>query len=197
MIIVHNSSIPKIDESAYIAPNAVICGDVTIGKNCKVMFGAQIIAEGNQIVIEENTIILENAVLRSVENHNLFIGKNCLIGPNTHIVGCKIEEEVFVATGASILHDAKIMSGTEIRINAIVHIKSVLEKNSMIPIGWIAVGNPAQIFSPNEHKKIWKIQEPLNFPKTVYNLEREEASIQKIVKTLGKRLETHINDKII
>jgi carbonic anhydrase/acetyltransferase-like protein (isoleucine patch superfamily) len=197
MIVKHNSCIPEIDQSAYIAPNALVCGNVTIGKNCKVMFGAQIIAEGNKIDIEDNTVILENAVLRSVENHSLFIGRDCLIGPNTHIVGCRIEEQVFVATGASIFHGAQIMSGSEIRINAIVHIKSVVEKNTTVPIGWIAVGNPSRIFSPDKHDEIWKIQEPLNFPKTVYNLEREEASIQKIVETVDKRLETHKADKII
>ena len=197
MLIIHNNKSPKIDSNAYIAPNAVICGDVTIGKNCKVMFSAQIIAEDGAIVLDENTVVLENAVLRSTEKHNLKVGKNCLIGPNTHIVGCNIEDNVFVATGASIFHGAVIGEGSEIRINAIVHIKTQLIKNSTVPIGWVAVGNPAQILSPDKHNEIWEIQAPLNFPKTVYGLERDSVTMEKIVKQIGSRLRTHENDKII
>jgi carbonic anhydrase/acetyltransferase-like protein (isoleucine patch superfamily) len=51
MIIHHQGKNPSISASAYVAPNAVICGDVTIGENCRIMFGAQIIAEGGSIVI--------------------------------------------------------------------------------------------------------------------------------------------------
>ena len=73
MLIIHNDKSPKIDSNAYIAPNAVICGDVTIGKNCKVMFGAQIIAEDGAIVLDENTVVLENAVLRSTEKYTKYL----------------------------------------------------------------------------------------------------------------------------
>ena len=46
MIIKHDGATPRIDPAAWVAPNAVICGNVTIGPNCRVMFGAQVIAEG-------------------------------------------------------------------------------------------------------------------------------------------------------
>lgn len=197
MIISHNDKFPKIEQASYIAPNAVICGDVIIGKNCKIMFGAQIIAEGGTIVLEENTIVLENAVLRSTEKHNLKIGKNCLIGPNTHIVGSTIEEDVFIATGASIFYESVIGQGSEVRINGIVHIKTFLPQGSTVPIGWVAVGNPVQILSPDKHEEIWMIQASLNFPKTAYGLERDNLTMEKIVNKIGSRLENHINDKII
>ncbi len=197
MILIHQRKSPKIDTTAYIAPNAVICGDVTIGKNCKVMFGAQVIAEDGAIVLDENTVVLENAVLRSTQEHHLGVGKNCLIGPNTHLVGCLIEDGVFVATGASIFHGAVIGSGSEVRINGIVHIKTHLAQNSTVPIGWIAVGNPAQIFSPDKHEQIWEVQAPLNFPLTAYGLERNEATMEKIVKQIGARLQTHQDDEVL
>lgn len=194
MILSHNNRLPKIDPTAYIAPNAVICGDVTIGKNSKVMFGAQIIAEGGTIVINENSVVLENAVLRSTGEHELRIGKNCLIGPNTHVVGCLIEDDVFVATGASIFHEAVVERGSEVRINAVVHIKTHLVCNTTVPIGWIAVGNPARILSPDRHEEIWEAQEPLNFPLTVYGIDRDQATMEKIVHQIGKRLQTHVDD---
>lgn len=188
---------PEIHSSAYVAPTATICRDVTIGANCRVMHGASIIAEGGKIRLGENCVIFENAVVRSNANHSAFIGNFCLIGPNAHIVGCTIEDEVFVATGASVFHSAHLGKGSEIRINAVVHLKSYLEPGALVPIGWIAVGNPAKLFPPGQHEEIWKMQEPLNFPLTVYGFERPEANMIKITQRLAENLGSHLDDTII
>ena len=173
MILAHNNKTPEIDPTAYVAPNAMISGDVTVGPHCKVMFGAQIIAEDGSIVIGENSVVLENAVLRSTGTHPLRIGKNCLVGPNTHVVGCLVEDNVFIATGASVFHGAVIQEGSEVRINGVVHIKTRLPQNSTVPIGWVAVGDPVQILPPDQHEAIWEVQKALNFPLTVYGIERD------------------------
>lgn len=197
MLIIHSGKSPSIDPTAYIAPNAVICGDVTIGPGCRILFGAQIIAEGGSIVLSSECIIMENAVLRSTTLHSLQIDNNCLIGPNAHVVGCTIEEEVFIATGAAIFHAAHIGKGCEVRINAVVHLKTHLAPGETVPIGWVAVGSPAQILPPNKHEEIGKLQEPLNFPLTVYGLERSEASMVKITRRLSEALTSHTEDEII
>ncbi len=106
MLISHEGKNPEIHPAAYIAPSATICGDVKIGPGCRVMHGASIIAEGGRISIGEHCIIFENAVVRSNVKHSASIGNYCLIGPGAHVVGCTIEDEVFIATGASILHGA-------------------------------------------------------------------------------------------
>ena len=67
----------------------------------------------------------------------------------------------------------------------------------MVPIGWVAVGNPAQIFPPHEHAKIWQLQEPLNFPLTVYGLERSQAKMTEITRRLSKALGAHAGDEVI
>ena len=139
---------------------------------------------------------MENAVLRSNTRHSLKIGKNCLIGPNSHVVGCTIEDEVFVATGSAIFHGAFLGKGCEVRINGVVHLNTRVAENETIPIGWVAVGNPATILPPNEHEKIWEIQKPLNFPLTVYGLERTEADMKKITRRLSESLSSHIEDRI-
>ena len=99
MVISHKGKKPEVHASAYIAPSATICGDVTIGPNCRVMHGASIIAEGGRIMLGEQCIILENAVVRSNTKHSTTIGNYALIGPNAHVVGCTIEDEVFIADG--------------------------------------------------------------------------------------------------
>ncbi len=120
VIINHQNKTPHIASSAYVAPNAAICGDVTIGEHCRIMHGAQIIAEGGAIAIGDECIVMENGVLRSNTRHSLSIGNNCLIGPNAHVVGCRVEDQVFIATGAAIFHGAKVGRGSEVRVNGIV-----------------------------------------------------------------------------
>ena len=194
MLINHQGKSPRVHSSAYVAPNAAVCGDVVIGPGCRILFGAQIIAEGGSISIGTECIVMENAVLRSNARHSLRIGNNCLIGPHAHVVGCTIEDEVFVATGASIFHGARLGKGCEVRINGVVHLKTHVVPGGTVPIGWVAVGSPASILPPNEHEKIWEIQKPLNFPLTVYGFDRAEADMVKITRRLSEALGSHAHD---
>jgi len=195
MILTHLGKTPRIDASAYVAPNAVVCGDVTIGADCRILFGAQVIAEGGSIAIGRECIVMENAVLRAGVRHSLGIGNNCLIGPNAHVVGCTIADEVFIATGAAIFHGARLGKGCEVRVNAVVHLKTLLPPGTTVPIGWVAVGDPASILPADRHQRIWEIQKPLNFPLTVYGLEREEADMVKITRRLAASLASHRDDQ--
>lgn len=200
MIIKHSGKSPMIDESAFIAPNAVICGDVKIGKNTRIMYGAAIVAEGGRIEIGDNCVVLENAVLRSTARHSLIIGNNVLVGPNAHVVGCTVEDNVFIATGAAVFHGAKLCKGSEVRINGVVHIKTVLPENETVPINWVAVGTPAQLLPPERHDEIWAIQKTLNFPKFVYGIDRKpngETIMPQIMGSMVSTLESHKDDTVI
>lgn len=194
MILTHAGKTPRIDPDAYVAPNAMICGDVVIGPGARILFGAQVIAEGGAIEIGKECIVMENAVLRSTDRHSLRIGSNCLVGPNAHVVGCTIEDEVFVATGASVFHGARLGKGCEVRINGVVHIKTHVAPGETVPVGWVAVGDPAQILPPGQHEQIWAIQKPLNFPLTVYGIDRNEADMVKITRSLSEKLGMHKGD---
>ena len=196
MLITHAGKTPTVDPTAYVAPNAVVCGDVSIGDGCRILFGAQVIAEGGSITIGRECIVLENAVLRSTFRHSLSIGNNCVVGPNTHVVGCSVDDEVFIATGASVFHAARIGKGAEVRINAVVHLRTVVAPGATVPIGWVAVGDPAQILPPGEHDEIWSIQQPLDFPLTVYGFERADADMVKITRRLSGALDSHRNDAV-
>ncbi len=196
MIIAHLGKTPRIDPSAYVAPNAAICGDVTIGPDCRILFGAQIIAEGGSIAVGRESIGMENAVLRASALHPLAIGSNCLIGPNAHVVGCTVEDQVFIATGAAVFHGAHLGRGSELRVNGVVHLKTRLPDGATVPIGWVAVGDPASILPPDRHEQIWQIQKPLDFPLTVYGFAREEADMVKITRRLADNLAAHRDDSI-
>jgi carbonic anhydrase/acetyltransferase-like protein (isoleucine patch superfamily) len=196
MLIKHDGVSPRIDSTAWVAPNAVICGNVTVGAGSRVMFGAQVIAEGGAITIGRDCIIMANAVLRSSARHSLSIGNHCLVGPNAHVVGCTVEDEVFIATGAAIFHAARLGKGCEVRVNGVVHLRTYLAAGETVPIGWVAVGDPAQVLPPSEHERIWEIQKRLNFPLTVYGVDRSEATMEKITRRLSEALGSHASDEV-
>lgn len=200
MILEHLGKEPKIHSSAYVAPTATICGDVEIGAGARILFGATVIAEGSRIKIGLNCIILENAVVRSTQKYSTHIGNHTLIGPNAHVVGSTIEDCVFIATGASIFHGSYLGYGSEVRVNGVVHLKTHLTPDTTVPIGWVAVGNPAKLFPPNEHDKIWADQKPLNFPKSVYGVGRPpqgETIMPQITSQYSEWLNTHKHDVIL
>jgi len=175
MILEHGGKSPAIDPSARIAPNAVICGDVTIGPNTSIGFGAVITAESGRIAIGANCVIMDTAVIRGVRANPVEIGDNVLVGPRAYLVGCAIGSEAFLATGATVFNGAKVGKGAEVRINGLVHLRSVLADGATVPINWVAVGDPAQILPPDRHAEIWEIQKTLDFPKYVFGVDRPAA----------------------
>lgn len=181
---------PRIHPNAHVAPEASVCGDVAIGSGARVMCGARLFAEpGGSIVIGENTIVLENAVIRATVRQSCRIGDHCMIGPNSHVVGATIEDEVFVATGAAIFHGARLETGSEVRINGVVHLRSRLAAGATVPIGWVAVGDPAQILPPDRHEQIWALQQPLDFPGFVYGADRTAPHpMRAMMKAMSERL---------
>ena len=66
------------------------------------------------------------------------------VGPGAHVNGAVIEGGCFLATGVSLFPGARIGAGSEVRINAVVHVNSVLAPGTTVPIGWVAVGDPAE-----------------------------------------------------
>ncbi len=200
MIIEHQGKRPTIHESAYIAPTATICGDVSIGENSRVLFGAIVVAEGGPVAIGANCIVMENAVIRGTLRHPARLSNHILVGPGAYLSGCTVDDNVFLATGATIFNGARIGTRAEVRINGVVHINTNLPADAVVPIGWIAVGDPAVILPPQEHEKIWAIQERLNFPRTVFGLERAPvgASIMpELTRRYARALAKHLQDKII
>jgi gamma-carbonic anhydrase len=161
-----------IDPAVWIAPTAVVTGDVTIGPGSRVLHGAVLNGDLGPIVLGSDVLVMENAVLRGRTAHPLNVGDAVLIGPHCHLNGTTVEDEVFIATGVSIFPGSRVGARSELRINSVLHVNSWLPPDTVVPIGWIAVGRPAQLFSPDRHDELWAMQEPLDFPGTVYGVPR-------------------------
>jgi carbonic anhydrase/acetyltransferase-like protein (isoleucine patch superfamily) len=198
MLIEHQGKRPRVDDTAYVAPTAVICGDVTIGPRSHVAFGAVVAGEGAPVTIGAECMIRENAVVKASPGHPVSIGDAVLIGPHSSIVGCTIDNEVFLATGVAVFHGARLGRGVEVRINGVVHVNTVLEAGAMVPIGWVAVGNPVTCLPPSQHEEIWAIQKPLDFPRTAYGVARSadgSTDMRAIMRTVVQRYEAHRGDR--
>jgi carbonic anhydrase/acetyltransferase-like protein (isoleucine patch superfamily) len=200
VLLEHRGKTPHIHASAYIAPTATICGDVSIGENSRILFGATLVAEGGPVEIGADCIIMEQAVIRGAPGFPARLGNAILVGPHAYLTGCVVEESVFLATGTTIFNGAHIGTKAEVRINGVVHIKTQLPAGSTVPIGWVAVGDPAQILPPNEHEQIWALQEPLNFPRTVFGLERApdgETIMPEMTTRYAHALARHFEDRLL
>ena len=161
-----------VHPDAWVSPHAVVTGQVTIGAGSRVLDLAVIHAVRGSVTIGSDVVVMEHAVLRGRADHPLVVGDSVLIGPHTHLNGAFIEDEVFVATGASLFPGSRAGAGSELRINSVLHVNSRLAPGTVVPIGWIAAGDPAQLFSPDRHDELWAVQEPLDFPGTAYGVPR-------------------------
>lgn len=173
MLLEHRGRSPRIHPTAYVAPTAVVCGEVSVGPESRVLFGAVVTAESGPVEIGAHCIVMENAVVRGLAHHPVRIGDHCLVGPQAHLTGCTVEAGVFVATGAAVFNGAVLGAGSEVRIHGVVHLATHLPAGAVVPIGWVAVGDPAEILPPGEHERIWALQEPLDFPRKVFGMERQ------------------------
>ncbi|WP_434810231.1 gamma carbonic anhydrase family protein [Microbacterium sp. bgisy189] len=192
----HLGARPRIHPDAVIAPTAVISGDVTVGAGSQVLHGVVITAEGGPVTLGENVIVMENALVRASAVHPVHIGSHVLVGPMASVAGATIADEVFLATGTRIFNGARIGRRSEVRINAVVHLRTVLPEGSVVPIGWVAVGDPARMLSPDRHDEIWELQQELDFPGFVFGLDRDTPDLMvQLTERYAAALSRHALDR--
>ena len=192
----HLGRAPRIHPDAVIAPTAVISGDVQIGAGCQILHGAVITAEGGPVTLGEHVIVMENALVRASAANPVRIGDHTLIGPMGSISGAAIGEEVFLATGVRVFNGARIGARSEVRINAVVHLRTSLPERSVVPIGWVAVGDPAVIVPADRHEEIWARQQELDFPGYVFGLDRDTPDLMvQLTERYGRSLARHADDE--
>jgi carbonic anhydrase/acetyltransferase-like protein (isoleucine patch superfamily) len=196
MLVEHRGKRPSVDPSAYVAPTAVLCGDVRVGPEARILFGAVATAEDGVVEIGARCVVMENALLRGRAAHPVRLGDDVLVGPHAHVNGSDVGDGCFLATGCSLFPGSRLGRDVEVRINGVVHVNTVLEKEALVPIGWVAVGNPARVIAPWEHDEIWRIQEALDFPRTVYGLPRS-ASARERMERQTEWFAAHRDDQVV
>ncbi len=130
---------PQIDPTAWVAPTAVLIGNVIIGPRANIWFGAVLRGDNEPIVVGEGSNIQENSVLHTDMGFPLTIGANCTIGHKAMLHGCTIEDGSLIGMGATLLNGAKIGAGSLVGACALV------TEGKEIPPGSLVMGAPAKV----------------------------------------------------
>lgn len=134
-----NGKSPQIPEDCYIAENATIVGEVTMGSACSIWFNAVIRGDVNSITIGNKVNIQDGAAIHcTYQKHPTVIGNNVSIGHNAIVHGCTIHDNVLIGMGAIVMDNCTIES------NSIVAAGSVITQNTTVESGTIYAGVPAK-----------------------------------------------------
>jgi carbonic anhydrase/acetyltransferase-like protein (isoleucine patch superfamily) len=128
---------PQIDPTAYVHPDAVVIGDVTIGPESTVWPGAILRGDHGSITIGARTSIQDGTVIHATEETPTWVGDGCVVGHLVHLEGCRLEDSCLAGSGSVVLHNAVIGTGATVGANAVV------TDNMIVPPGALAVGVPA------------------------------------------------------
>ena len=128
----------QIHDTAFIAPGAVVLGDVTIGENSGIWYNAVVRGDGDSIVIGKESNIQDNAVVHLGSGYPVEIGDHVTIGHGAIVHGCKIGDNTMIGMGAI------LMNGCKIGKNCIIGAGALVTQNVEIPDNSLVVGNPGK-----------------------------------------------------
>jgi len=144
---------PHIDETAWVAPNATVIGDVRLAANASIWWNAVLRGDNDPIAIGENSNIQDGSVLHTDEGVPMNIGANVTVGHMVMLHGCTVGDNSLIGIGSIILNRAVIGK------NSIVGANTLIPEGKVFPDGVLIVGSPGKVvreLSPEEIAKLAK-----------------------------------------
>jgi len=138
--------VPTIDPTAYLHPDCVVIGSVTIGAGTTIWPGAVLRGDDGEIHIGARTSIQDGTVVHTTAVQPTTVGDDCVIGHIVHLEGCIIEDGALVGNGSVVLHGAVVRTGGLVGSNAVV------PNNMEVPGGMMALGVPAKLREASPHQ---------------------------------------------
>src|SRR5215831_8843020 len=129
---------PDIHETAYVAPDAVVIGRVTIGPEASVWPGAVLRGDHGTITVGARTSVQDGTVVHCTARHPTVIGADCVVGHNAHLEGCVVEDGCLIGSGSVVLNRAVVRTGSVVGAAALV------PEGLEVPSGHLALGVPAR-----------------------------------------------------
>lgn len=130
---------PQIDPSAWIAPTAVLIGNVIVGPGASIWFGAVLRGDNEPITVGQGSNVQENAVLHTDMGFPLTIGADCTIGHMAMLHGCIIEDGSLIGMSATVLNGARIGRAS------LVGAKALVTEGKLIPPASLVMGAPGKV----------------------------------------------------
>jgi carbonic anhydrase/acetyltransferase-like protein (isoleucine patch superfamily) len=144
---------PVVEPGAWLAPNVVLAGRVTVRAGASIWFGAVLRAEEGQIEVGPDANIQDNCVLHTDDGLHLTVGRNTSVGHGAVLHGCTIGEDVVVGMGSRVLNGARVGSESLLAAGAVV-----LE-GSEAPARSLLAGVPAKVRGELDREKIEGLRE--------------------------------------
>lgn len=132
-------SAPRIHPTAFVHPDAIVIGNVTIGEQSSVWPGAVLRGDDGYITVGDRSSIQDGSVIHTTPATPTVVGSDCVVGHIVHLEGCTLEDGCQVSSGAIVLHRARVATGAIVAANAVVL------NGTIVPTGALAVGAPAVI----------------------------------------------------
>ena len=126
MLLAHHHKYPVIGDNVFIAPTAVIIGDVTLHDNASIWFNAVLRGDMEPIIVGAGTNIQDNCTLHTDYGAPLTIGRNVTVGHNAVVHGCTIEDRVLIGMNATVINNAVIKTGSIVAAGAMVRERQVV-----------------------------------------------------------------------
>ena len=139
---------PTISSSAFVADNATVRGDVTLGERSSVFFGAVLRGDRAPITIGSGTNIQDNCVVHVDYDYPVVVGQNVTVGHGAILHGCTVGDNTLIGMGTTVLN------GAVIGRDCIVGAGSLVPQGMVIPDGSMAFGSPAKIRRPLTEEEI-------------------------------------------
>ncbi len=205
MIIEHRGIEPRIDESVFIAPTAVVCGNVNVGPQARVMHGAIINSEASAVKIGAFSIICENAVIRATKiehtNHPVHIGAHAFISPHATLLGCSIASQAYIATGATVLQGAEVGKGAVVAVGALVHASTKIPSGFFLAPNAVAIGDPLKVYGPDDRDAVVNAIKSIAFTRIAFGVtpqpEDRIATMKRVTRIRSEEFESHLEDIIL
>jgi len=173
---------PRLGKKVYLAPTAILVGDVTLGDHSSVWFNAVLRADINRIVVGHHTNVQDNCVIHVADELSCLIGDFVTIGHAAILHACTIQNEVLVGMGAVILDGATVGS------QSVIGARALVPSGMEIPPGSLVLGTPARVvraLPPTERKKrkFWarKYQKLARYYPETYVGNRQKAGTEGVV----------------
>jgi carbonic anhydrase/acetyltransferase-like protein (isoleucine patch superfamily) len=150
LILTFQGKVPLIGRNVFIAPTAVVIGDVEIGDEASIWYGTILRGDMAPIRIGGQTNIQDNSVVHTDYGHPALIGERVSVGHRAVVHGCTVEDETLIGIGAIVLNGARIGRG------AVVAAGSLVREGQQIPPEVLAAGVPVQVkrkISPEEAER--------------------------------------------
>ena len=163
---------PKIGENAWIAPNATVIGDVRLGQNTSIWWGATLRGDNDPITIGDNTNIQDGSVLHTDEGVPMQIGRDVTVGHLVMLHGCTVGDGSLIGIGSVILNRAVIGKG------CIVGANTLIPEGKVFPDKVLIVGSPGKVVRELSDEDVERLKKSAEH--YVDNAARYQSKLQAI-----------------